>query len=116
MASSWPVLRAAALKRVSPKAAAPVMVSEFTMLAPSDVKEDVIWSSLPSMEAEHWLMPVAMAAPGSSNANPSALALVDSKPTVLLQHYDPEWARTLDHKTSRPRPLRYTGYAVRNPH
>jgi hypothetical protein len=58
----------------------------------------------------------AAAAPGSSNANPSALALVDSKPTVLLQHYDPEWARTLDHKTSRPRPLRYTGYAVRNPH
>ena len=60
----------------------------------------------------------ASAASGSSssNANPSALALVDSKPTVLLQHYDPEWARTLDHKTSRPRPLRYTGYAVRNPH
>jgi len=48
---------------------------------------------------------------------PSTLALVDAKPTVLLQHYDPEWAASLDPKVKELiRPLRYVGCAVRDPH
>ena len=50
-----------------------------------------------------------------ASAAPSSLALVDHKPTVMMQHYDPEWAANLHPKESI-RPLRYVGCAARYPH
>ena len=52
-----------------------------------------------------------------ASAAPASLALVDTKQTVLLQHYDPEWAANLDPKVKESiRPLRYVGCAIRDPH
>ena len=52
-----------------------------------------------------------------ASAAPASLALVDAKQTVLLQHYDPEWAANLDPKVKESiRPLRYVGCAIRDPH
>ena len=52
-----------------------------------------------------------------ASAAPASLALVDISQTVLMQHYDPEWAANLDPKVKESiRPLRYVGCAIRDPH
>ena len=71
-------------------------------------------------------LPVAEFKEGMSEAlrrcsNPAALAistLESSKPTMLMQHYEPDWVRSFDPAlvASRVRPLRYSGISIRDPH
>jgi len=52
----------------------------------------------------------------SSPAALAASALDAHKPTILMQHYDPEWVHSLPpHIAAGVRPLRYSGISIRDP-